>query len=116
MTDDCCRETPAREIVKGLLEEEANVHVFDPLVNQSDILKDFSTVKGLTIASSIKSACQQADAVVICTDWSHFQQVDWKSIYADMKKPAFIFDGRLLLNPQEMKEIGFEYFGIGIGN
>lgn len=92
------------------------MHLFDPLVAHNDILMDFPEAKGLKIASSIKSACHEAKAVVICTDWSHFLQVDWKAIYADMKKPAFIFDGRSLLKPEEMKEIGFKYFGIGIGN
>ena len=53
-------------------------------------------------------ACRNAEAVVIVTEWKEFREIDWKEVYAHMNKPAFVFDGRLLVNVEELKEIGFK--------
>jgi len=47
------------------------------------------------------------------TEWDEFKTYDWKAIYSNMKKPAFIFDGRNILDKAEMEHIGFEYYSIG---
>ena len=71
--------------------------------------------KQVTIASSIVEACDKAEAVVIATEWKEFQAVDWKEIYAGMNKPAFVFDGRLILDADKLREIGFKVTSIGRG-
>jgi UDPglucose 6-dehydrogenase len=56
---------------------------------------------------------KDAHAVAILTDWDEFKEYDWERIYKNMKKPAFIFDGRKILNKSDMKAIGFEIFSLG---
>ena len=60
-------------------------------------------------------ACQDAHAIAIMPEWDEFKALDWKHIYNHMKKTAFLFDGRLILDPDKMKEIGFEFYVIGKG-
>jgi hypothetical protein len=52
-------------------------------------------------------ACTKAEAIVIATEWKEFRQIDWKTVYAQMNKPAFVFDGRLLVDADELRQIGF---------
>jgi len=61
------------------------------------------------------AACTNAEAVVIATEWAEFRKIDWESIYASMNKPAFVFDGRLLLDADKLREIGFKVMSIGRG-
>ena len=58
-------------------------------------------------------AVQGAHALAIITEWDEFKTYDWKKIYDSMSKPAYIFDGRNLLDKQELETIGFSYKGIG---
>jgi UDPglucose 6-dehydrogenase len=74
-----------------------------------------SVQKQVTICSSIVEACNGAEAVVIATEWKEFTTVDWKDIYSRMNKPAFVFDGRLLLDADELRKIGFNVTTIGRG-
>ncbi len=92
------------------------MHIFDPLVEASQIFQDVKLAdpKYLKIENSVKSACAGAEAIIVCTDWSHFHHVDWKAVYEDMKKPALFFDGRLLFDSCLMSAIGFEYLSIGL--
>ena len=53
-------------------------------------------------------ACKKSDAVVIATEWKEFREIDWETIYKDMNKPAFVFDGRLLLDAEKLRQIGFK--------
>jgi UDPglucose 6-dehydrogenase len=61
----------------------------------------------VTITRSVFEASKGADAVVIATDWVEFKKADWASIYGHMNKPAFVFDGRVLLNAAELRKVGF---------
>jgi UDPglucose 6-dehydrogenase len=58
-------------------------------------------------------ACHNAHAIAILTEWDEFINYDWQKIYDSMQKPAFVFDGRNLLQASEMKAIGFVYQAIG---
>jgi UDPglucose 6-dehydrogenase len=58
-------------------------------------------------------AVKGAHAVAIITEWDEFKTYDWQKIYKSMKKPAFVFDGRNILEHDDLKEIGFEVFAIG---
>ncbi len=56
--------------------------------------------------------CENAHAVAVLTEWDEFKELDWKAVYDDMLKPAFLFDGRRLLDKAELQKIGFEVFVI----
>lgn len=58
-------------------------------------------------------ATQDAHAIAILTEWDEFKSYDWKTIYEQMLKPAFVFDGRRLLDTNNMESIGFNYYKIG---
>lgn len=53
-------------------------------------------------------ACKNAEAVVIVTEWKEFRDIDWAQVYAGMNKPAFVFDGRLLVDHEALTKIGFK--------
>jgi UDPglucose 6-dehydrogenase len=63
--------------------------------------------KQVTIATSALDACTKAEAIVIATEWKEFQQLDWPAVYEQMNKPAFVFDGRMLVDADELRRIGF---------
>lgn len=78
--------------------------------------------KQVTICTDRYEACEGADAVVVCTEWKEFKMMeegggkegmDWRRVYEKMKKPAFVFDGRLILDVPRMEEIGFQIETIG---
>ncbi|MFT3781997.1 MAG: UDP-glucose 6-dehydrogenase [Nibricoccus sp.] len=111
------RESPAIYVVRDLLAEQANVVVYDPKVPANEIISD-SLGKGnssprLTVAKSAIEACQGAHAVAIVTEWDEFKKLDYEKIYAGMMKPAFIFDGRNIVDLAKLRAIGFSAFGIG---
>ena len=58
-------------------------------------------------------ACENSHAVAILTEWDEFVSYDWNKIYKSMLKPAFIFDGRNILDKHKLEKIGFIYKGIG---
>jgi UDPglucose 6-dehydrogenase len=58
-------------------------------------------------------ACEKAHAIAVLTEWDEFKTYDWQKIYDNMLKPAFVFDGRNLLNKEELEKIGFVYQAIG---
>jgi len=62
----------------------------------------------VTLSPSALDACKDADALVIATEWKEFKELDWEKIYEDMSKPAFVFDGRLILDVEKLKKIGFK--------
>lgn len=69
----------------------------------------FSSVKKqVTICSSAIEACELTEAVVIATEWKEFKEIDWEKVYAGMNKPAFVFDGRLLVDSEKLTKIGFK--------
>ena len=57
--------------------------------------------------------CKDSHAVAVLTEWDEFKKFDWKKIYDNMLKPAFLFDGRRLLERKTKEEIGFEFYAIG---
>jgi UDPglucose 6-dehydrogenase len=65
------------------------------------------------IHKSAYDAARDADAVVVVTEWEEFKQLDYGKIFNAMHKPAFIFDGRLILNHAELKKLGFRVEAIG---
>jgi len=68
---------------------------------------------GVTIYGDVYAACQDAHAIAVLTEWDEFKSYDWEKIYAHMNKPAFVFDGRNLLDREKLTRIGFKYQAIG---
>ncbi|MBU2526448.1 MAG: UDP-glucose 6-dehydrogenase [Bacteroidetes bacterium] len=116
------RESAAIYVADHLLNEETQLAVYDPKVKSRKIYADLDELQSrssednlrlLTVESDPYEACQDAHAVLILTEWDEFNTLDWERIYASMKKPAFVFDGRNLLNAEKLLKIGFKYFGLG---
>ena len=116
------RESAAIYVADHLLNEQANIAVYDPKVNGKKVQADLNYLNTRSEeenSDSVKSyddpyeVSKDAHAVAIMTEWDEFKTYDWKKIYDQMKKPAFIFDGRNILDKAEMTKIGFEYFSIG---
>ena len=111
------RESAAINVCRDLLAEHAKVCVYDPKVPADEILADVlgkgGTDARLSIAQSAYEACAGAHAIAIVTEWDEFKQLDYAKIFASMPKPAFIFDGRNILDLAALRKIGFCTFGIG---
>ena len=65
------------------------------------------------IANEAYDAAKDSHALVVCTEWDEFKKLNYELIYSTMKKPSFIFDGRLLLDHDHLMSIGFNVFCIG---
>jgi UDPglucose 6-dehydrogenase len=111
------RESAAINVAQDLLNEEAKVAVYDPKVEPSQIRFDLADQsEGVSIEVDPYEACKNAHAVAILTEWDEFVTYDWQKIYDGMLKPAFVFDGRNILDKQKMKAIGFIYNAVGSSN
>jgi UDPglucose 6-dehydrogenase len=64
--------------------------------------------KQVNICKSAYDACTKAEAIVVATEWKEFREIAWQKVYDQMNKPAFVFDGRLLLDAEELRKIGFK--------
>ncbi|RRT43019.1 hypothetical protein BHE74_00027158 [Ensete ventricosum] len=125
------RETPAIDVCKGLLGDKAKVCVYDPQVTEEQIQRDLALnkfdwdhplhlqpmgateVKPVAVTRDAYEATKGAHAVCILTEWDEFKKLDYVRIYEGMQKPAFIFDGRNVVDAQQLREIGFIVYSIG---
>lgn len=116
------RESAAIYVADALLDEQAEIHVYDPKVKPQQIYNDLDYLgnrtieenkKGVTTYKDPYDVCKEAHAIAVLTEWDEFKKYDWQRIYDYMKKPAFMFDGRNLLDRKQLEEIGFIYHGIG---
>jgi len=112
------RESAAISVASDLVAEQANVSVYDPKVTEKQIVADLTTLsdddfKRIKVISDPYDTCKDAHAIAILTEWDEFKTYDWQKIYDAMLKPAFIFDGRNILDKQQIKAIGFTYLAVG---
>ena len=116
------RESAAINVAEYLLHEQAKIAVYDPKVKRKQIIADLNyleTLDSSAIDNSIESledpyeASKDAHAIAILTEWDEFNTYDWQKIYDQMQKPAFIFDGRNILDSKKMKAIGFNFSAVG---
>ncbi|MCR6656381.1 MAG: UDP-glucose 6-dehydrogenase [Opitutus sp.] len=111
------RESAAISVCRDLLAEHAKVSVYDPKVPADEIKRDVLGANGtdarLSIAASAYEAVEGAHAVAIVTEWDEFKTLDFQRIYNSMTKPAFLFDGRNILDLAKLTEVGFRAYGIG---
>ena len=110
------RKSPAIDICKRLLEERATLNIYDPKVEPEKIVQHLESNdqdSRVNICSSSMETFQNANAILILTEWDEFKKIDFINAFEAMKKPAWIFDGRNILDHQELKTIGFEVRAVG---
>lgn len=108
-TDDM-REAPALVLIDKIIKAGAKIRAYDPVaMEEAHRRLDNSII----YAKDIYDATVNADAILMVTEWNEFRLPMWNVIKKTMNKPV-VFDGRNIFNKQEMNELGFDYFGIGI--
>jgi len=117
------RETAAVYVAQHLLNEKAKIAIYDPQVEHDHILRDFQEYKVLpndmkfddfvTLYKDPYEAAKDAHAIAVITEWDMFRELDYTKIYESMSKPAFIFDGRNILDHTALKKIGFDVYSVG---
>ena len=106
------RETPALTVANLLAEEHAEIVVTDPKALRN-AAKDLAGLDRVTLEADPYRAAEGCDAIVIMTEWACYRELDWKRIYASMRKPALLFDTRNILDGQAMKTLGFNVLAVG---
>ena len=111
-----------------LIDNMAEIHVYDPKVSEVQIKNDLNYLWSLNGISNSEinqklkqvfvydepySCVSNAHAVAVITEWDQFKDYNWENIYKSMQKPAFIFDGRNILVKSKLEKIGFKFRGIG---
>ena len=110
------RKSPAIDICKRLLEERATLNIYDPKVGSEKIFENLGVQKGnpnINLCAGFAETFQNANAVIILTEWDEFKEINFEEAFEIMKKPAWVFDGRNILDHQKLKDIGFEVRAIG---
>ncbi len=115
-TDDM-REAPSIDIIQWLTEEGAEVRAFDPVATETAQVA--LPGRAVTYCEDEYEAAENADAIVVLTEWKQFLEIDMERLRRQMRDPekgAVLVDGRNLYDPEEMTRLGFHYQGIGRGN
>jgi len=124
------RESAAIYVCRDLVEERARITIYDPKVSLDQIRLELRRLmsndqgaisphdenlimSNVTVAESAAQAADGAHAIAVLTEWEEFQHVDFESIFKSMHQPAFVFDGRNLLDRDLLTDIGFEVHAIG---
>ncbi|KAL4438965.1 hypothetical protein ABPG77_006902 [Micractinium sp. CCAP 211/92] len=124
------RETPAIDVCRGLMADGANVCVYDPQVTDEQIYQDLTTQpyewydhpnprsapvdkSAIAISHDPMEAARGAHGICVLTEWDEFKGYDYQQVYDAMVKPAFIFDGRNILDHQKLRDIGFIVYALG---
>jgi UDPglucose 6-dehydrogenase len=115
------REAPAIRICRDLLEEGAQLAIHDPKVDPEQIARDL----GLPATCSgegtwcphgeVAEALVGADSALILTEWHHYRQLDWVSLAAQMRQPAWVFDARSVIDPATLVAAGFKFWRVDEG-
>jgi UDPglucose 6-dehydrogenase len=107
------RESPAFYVAKGLLEERAELVISDPKALEN-AEQDLSRVEGkIAYREDPYEAARGAHAIAVMTEWELYKELDYERIHESMVRPAFIFDGRNILDHERLHRIGFNVFAIG---
>lgn len=104
------RDAPALELIRSLVAEDASVTVFDPHAG--------GPAKGqlppsARLVDGAEEAADGTQALCLVTEWEEIVEADWQAVARGMVPPRFIFDGRNVLDPRQMRSLGFEYAGVG---
>jgi UDPglucose 6-dehydrogenase len=124
------RESAAIYVCRDLLRERAKLAIYDPRVPEEQIRAELIGAcadlngevaeldrrlieKNVTVVRDCYAAAADAHAISVLTEWDEFKELDFQRVYDSMQQPAFLFDGRNLLNQEQLSEIGFEIHSIG---
>ncbi|MDA9803134.1 nucleotide sugar dehydrogenase [Flavobacteriaceae bacterium] len=116
------RESAAIYVADQLMDEQATIKVYDPKVSAKQMQSDLNYLNTRSEAENKNYLQTETDpyialvgahAVAVLTEWDEFTTYDWQRIYNNMQQPAFVFDGRNILNKKQMENIGFVYKTIG---
>ncbi|XP_058102615.1 UDP-glucose 6-dehydrogenase 4-like [Magnolia sinica] len=126
------RETAAIDVCNGLVGDQALLSIYDPRVTEDQIRRDLAlnkfdwdhpqhlmpsspsaTLKQVSVVMDAYQAAKGAHGICIMTEWDEFKTLDYQKIFNGMEKPAFVFDGRNVVNVEELRKIGFVVFSIG---
>ncbi|RJX32179.1 MAG: UDP-glucose/GDP-mannose dehydrogenase family protein [Oxalobacter sp.] len=110
-TDDM-RDAPSRVLMESLWRVGVKVKAYDP-VAMDEVQRIYGVRDDLNLMGTKEAALQDADALVICTEWKAFRIPNFESL--NQLRNKVIFDGRNIYDPQQMKEKGWTYYGIGRG-
>ncbi|RUT80132.1 UDP-glucose 6-dehydrogenase [Ancylomarina longa] len=128
------RESAAIYVADELLQDRAEIHVYDPKVPAEKIYADLEYLQTqktgchpegseatrdllnrVTVHQNPYDAMKDAHAIAILTEWDEFKTYDWQKVYEEMLKPAFVFDGRNIVDKAQLEALGFEVYNIGKG-
>jgi len=124
------RESAAIYVCRDLLRERARLAIYDPQVPEEQVRNELIAActdisgeirridrklieENVTVVTDAYEAAREAHAVALLTEWDEFKTLEFERVYAAMQEPAFIFDGRNLLNHERLSEIGFDVHAIG---
>ncbi|MDP7993528.1 MAG: nucleotide sugar dehydrogenase [Synechococcus sp. SP2 MAG] len=129
------REAPAIRICRDLLEEGAQLAIHDPKVDPEQISRDLNLIashapeadagptRGALSGEAtwwpspdVASAMRGADAVLILTEWQEYQELDWAALASLMRKPAWVFDARGVVDPKQIESAGLNVWRVGEGD
>eukprot|EP00761_Pharyngomonas_kirbyi_P011976 gb/GECH01012002.1/.p1 GENE.gb/GECH01012002.1/~~gb/GECH01012002.1/.p1 ORF type:complete len:468 (+),score=128.75 gb/GECH01012002.1/:1-1404(+) len=119
------RESSAIYVCRNLLRERAHLRIYDPKVPHAQVFDDLESVcQGedinvrdlVTICNSASEAAQDSHALVVLTEWDEFKTLDYEAMYnKQMMRPAFMFDGRAIVDADHLRHIGYQVYVIGKG-
>ena len=115
------RESAAIYVSDYLLRSKININVYDPKVEETQILFDMNYINSndiknkefISVYNNPLDCLVKTNIIGILTEWDEFKDYDWEKIYDKMSKPAYVFDGRNILEKEELESIGFNYIGLG---
>ena len=113
------RESAAIYVAKNFLNKNIAIDIYDPKVNEQQINLDLKNLDFDYDKSMVKFInnpfinISEYNVITIMTEWDEFQTYKWESVFKNIKKPAYIFDGRNILDSKNLKKIGFNYLGLG---
>ena len=117
------RESSAIKICKNLIDEGANLSIYDPKVEEQQIEIDLSTksnkqgtMSSWGMADSVYEAANNADALVVLTEWDEFKQINWGKVSEKMRSPSWLIDTRNIVNHENAIDNGLKVWRLGVDN
>ena len=129
MTSSNSLESPAIDICKDLIKEGAHLKIHDYKVSEQAIRKELdidldpfssvlsrqSTSKSWSFFDDVYQTTKDVDAIIIVTEWEDYKKIDWELIVHNLRKPSWIFDTRVLLEPSYFKNMDVNFWQLGLG-
>jgi UDPglucose 6-dehydrogenase len=107
------RESPSIYVARKLIEERARLSITDPQALDNARHDLAGSAKEIDFLENPYDAAKGAHAIAIMTEWDLYRTLDWEKIYRSMEMPAFVFDGRNILDHPRLYEIGFNVYPLG---